>query len=119
MNKFLTQTEAQHLLREVDPDDILVAARMHYPSGIHDEWIDTLEELMWFLQPASDRDIPGVSIEGLALWVEKAVGDTSLAEEIRSCEAEHTNFVDACEAAYYKVKARVEHLQEIARGGVV
>lgn len=119
MKAFMTQEEAAHLLREVDPDDILVAARMHYPSGIHDEWIDTLEELMWFLQPASDRDIPGVSIEGLASWIENVVGDTALAEEVRSCEKSHSNFVDACEAAYYKVETRVKHLQEIARGGVV
>jgi hypothetical protein len=88
---------------------------MHYPSGIHDEWISTLEGLMWFLQPASDRDIPGVSIEGLAEWVSNAVGDTALAQRLLECQKEHGNFVDACEAAYCEVKARVEKLKESAR----
>jgi len=115
MTEHINPDDARRLLREVDPDDILVAARMHYPSGIHDEWIATLEELMWFLQPASDRDIPGVSIEGMASWVEDAVGDKTLAEAIRACENEHENFVDACEAAYYKTEARVSYLQKQAQ----
>jgi len=118
MSEFITAQEAQHLLSEVDPDETLVAARMHYPSGIHDEWIENLEELMWFLQPASDRDVPGVSIEGLAGWIENAVGDAKLAQEVRECEVEYSNFVDACEAAYRKVQARVSHLQKIAKGSV-
>lgn len=119
MKTFLTREEAQALLKEVDPDDILVAARMHYPSGIHDEWIGSIEELMWYLQPASEKDIPGTSIKGLAGWVRDAVGDDMLAEEILSCEAAHDNFVDACEAAYYKVQKRVEALREIAEGKMV
>jgi len=119
MSGFLTREEATRLLKDVDPDDILVAARMHYPSGIHDEWIENLEELMWFLQPASDRDVPGVSIEGMASWIENAVGDNKLAEEVRSCEKEHDNFVDACEAVYHSVEARVKYLQEAAEGRVV
>ncbi len=119
MSEFLTQSQAEHLLREVDPDDILIAARMHYPSGIHDEWIGTLEEMMWFLSPASEKDIPAVSIEGIASWIENAVGDEALASEVRSCEKSKMNFSDACEAAYYKVKARVEHLKKVAEGGVV
>jgi hypothetical protein len=119
MRTFITQEEARHLLREVDPDDILVAARMHYPSGIHDEWIGTLEEMMWFLSPASEKDIPAVSIEGIASWIEDAVGDKVLAEAVRSCEKEKVNFSDACEAAYYKVAERVAYLKEAAEGGVV
>jgi len=118
MSTFISKEEAVHLLREVDPDDILVAARMHYPSGIHDEWIETLEELMWFLKPASDRDIPAVSIEGLAVWIEDTVEDKALAEDVRKCAKEHDNFVNACEAVYYKLEARVYHLQKVAEGGV-
>ena len=112
MIEHINPDDAYHFLREVDPDDILVAARMHYPSGIHDEWISTLEELMWFLQPASDRDIPGVSIEGMASWVQDAIGDITLAKEIRVCKNDHENFVDACEAAYYKTEARVTYLKK-------
>jgi hypothetical protein len=119
MKQYMSREEAKHLLREVDPDDILIAARMHYPSGIHDEWIGTLEEMMWFLAPASEKDIPAVSIHGIASWVEDAVGDEYLAKEIRSCEKETVNFSDACETAYYKVADRVEHLKKIAKGGVL
>ena len=110
----IDKERARRLLQDVDPDEILVAARLHYPSGIHDEWIENLEELMWYLQPASDRDVPGISIEGMAQWIEKAVGDAWLAEAVRACEREHDNFVDACEAAYYKVKARVAELKSAA-----
>jgi aldehyde:ferredoxin oxidoreductase len=119
MSRVISQEEAQYLLREVDPDDILIAARMHYPSGIHDEWIGTLEEMMWFLSPASEKDIPAVSIEGIASWIENAVGDKALAEEVRSCEKENVNFSDACEAAYHKVAERVDFLKKAAEGGVV
>ena len=119
MRELLTKTEAQKLLREVDPDDILIAARMHYPSGIHDEWIGTLEEMMWFLSPASEKDIPAVSIEGIASWIENAVGDKALAEEVRSCAKEGVNFSDACEAAYHKVADRVAYLEKAAEGGAV
>jgi len=117
MRAFISQEEAKHLLSEVDPDDILVAARMHYPSGIHDEWIGTLEEMMWFLSPASEKDIPAVSIEGIAEWIENAVGDTALAEAVRNCEKEEANFSDACESAYHKVADRVAYLKEAAGGG--
>jgi hypothetical protein len=113
----VNREEARRLLREVDPDDMLVAARMHYPSGIHDEWIGSLEELMWFLSPASDRDIPAVSIEGLALWIEEAVGDAALAERVRACDKEKANFCDACEAAYLAVAERVAYLKSAAEGG--
>jgi len=119
MNELMTKAQAMHLLREVDADDILIAARMHYPSGIHDEWIGTLEEMMWFLSPASEKDIPAVSIEGIATWIENAVGDTHLAQEIRSCDKDGVNFSDACEAAYHKVANRVAYLQNIAQGGEV
>jgi hypothetical protein len=119
MKQYMSKEEAKHLLREVNPDDILVAARMHYPSGIHDEWSGTLEEMMWFLSPASEKDIPAVSIEGIASWVEDAVGDKYLAQEVRSCKKEDVNFSDACEAAYYKVAKRVEQLKSISDGGVL
>jgi len=119
MSRFINKEEALHLLREVDPDDILVAARMHYPSGIHDEWIGTLEEMMWFLSPASEKDIPAVSIEGIAQWIKDAVGDEDLAKEVRSCEKEEVNFSDVCEAAYHKVADRVAYLKKAAEGGVV
>jgi hypothetical protein len=117
MRTFISKEEATHLLREVEPDDILIAARMHYPSGIHDEWIGSLEEMMWFLSPASEKDIPAVSIEGIASWIENAVGDKKLAEAVRSCEQEKANFSDACEAAYHKVAERVSHLKKAAEGG--
>jgi aldehyde:ferredoxin oxidoreductase len=119
MRTSISQKEAKELLSEVDADDILVAARMHYPSGIHDEWIGTLEEMMWFLSPASEKDIPAVSIEGIASWIENAVGDKLLADEVRMCEKEKDNFADACEAAYHKVANRVSYLQDIAKGGNV
>jgi hypothetical protein len=115
----VTKEEAKRLLREVDADDMLVAARMHYPSGIHDEWIGSLEELMWFLAPASERDIPAVSIEGIARWIGEAVGDTALAERVRACEREKANFCDACEAAYHVVAERVAALKAAAEGGAV
>ena len=118
MNDFLTPEAAKRLLSDVDADEILVAARLHYPSGIHDEWIENIEELMWYLKPASDRDVPGISIEGMASWVEKSVGDATLADAIRGCEKAHDNFVDACEAAYHKVAERVSYLQQAASGGM-
>ena len=97
---------ARRLLALVPHDRRFPVGQFRPPSGVIPGFVRGFAELEFVLMPQKDS-LPGVNLERLADWIENDVGDPEGAAQVRDARAGASSYVDACMAAYERVRDRV------------
>ncbi len=97
---------ARRLLALVPHDRRFPVGQFRPPSGVIPGFVRGFAELEFVLLPQK-YSLPGVDIQRLADWIENDVGDPEGAAQVRDARAGASSYVDACMAAYERVRDRV------------
>ena len=106
-------TTAQHLLRELDFDDWLMAGVIFPPKTTTKKRMKKLEDLEILLEP-NEKMFPSVNLQVVAEWIEHKIGDASLAKELYDIDAqEDLSYLQKCLASHAAVTKRCEELRGV------
>jgi hypothetical protein len=105
-----TDDLARRILATVPYQDRIPAGRLTARLGIMRGTVRGLPELHLYLTP-DDQNLPAISLERLADWIERVIADPGLAREVRQATGAAPSYVDACIA----LRALVGHRLEQAR----
>jgi len=111
--QFMDAKEAKHLLREVPYEQWLPVGRMMVPKGVHTSRVGSLEELEWTIRPTA-KTLAALRFNNLERWLRESIGDTVLADEVKSFVSRDLSYVETSKLIYEALKKRVETLKEIA-----
>ena len=103
---------ARRLLASVPYAHRLPAGRLRPPVGIIPGDLRSLEEVYHHLAP-DDRSLPGVNLTALSEWIDRAVGDSELAEAIRTVTGEGVSYVEGCLKVYELVGIRLAQARTV------
>jgi hypothetical protein len=107
---------ARRVLSRVSHAQRFPVGRLVPPVGLLASSVRGLEELVLALRP-EPQSLAGVNLERLADWIEKEVGDSEGAAEVREALGAAPSYVEACMTVHQRLEERVR-LARAAVGAV-
>ena len=120
MNQTLTKpdrTLSRRILATASYADRFPAGRLRPPVGIIPGTIRSLQELHLLLAP-DDRSLPGINPTALSDWVEKVIGDSALAQSLRSAHGTARSYVEWCLTSHELVGLRMTQARSMLGGEI-
>lgn len=107
-----SESLSRMILRPVPYKDRFPAGRLKPPVGVIPGDVRSLPELHLYLEP-DEASLPGIRLEALPAWIDKSIGDTDLAESIRTVVAAQKNYVDGCLKVHELLGQRLDQARSV------
>ncbi len=107
-----TDDLAHRILATVPFQDRIPAGRLTARLGIMRGTVRGLPELHLYLTP-DDQNLPAISLERMAEWIERVIADPDLAREVRLATVAAASYVDACIALRTLVGHRLDQARQV------
>ena len=109
----MEKEKAEHILRELEFDDWLMAGVVFPPKTTTKKRMRKLEDLLILLEP-NEKMFPSVNLQSVAEWIEHKIGDGELAKELYAIDTkEDLAYLQKCFAFHAAVQKRCEDLKRI------
>jgi len=103
----LDQALAQKIMGSVPYKDRMPAGRLRPSVGVIRGDVRSLQEVYLLLTP-DEQSLPGINLTALAEWIEHAIGDAQLADEVRKTIQNSGSYVESCIEVHALVGKRLE-----------